>query len=70
MKETVKIRYRDFLDEKASCLKPAARKVFLAESDPENQGKRDEDRAKDLGMTKTAYTDGVTTPPETMPQGN
>ncbi len=55
MEDTVKIRYRDFLDKKASRLKPAARKVFLAESDPDNQDKRDEDRAKDLGMTKPAY---------------
>jgi hypothetical protein len=46
MEETVKIRYRDFLDQKASHLKQAARKVFLAEFEPDNQDKRDEDRAK------------------------
>lgn len=56
MEETVKIRYRDFLKQKASSLKPAARKVFLVESDPDNRGKGDKDRAKDLGMTETAYT--------------
>jgi WD40 repeat protein len=56
MEETVKIRYRDFLQRKASSLKPAARKVFLVESDPDNRGKGDKDRAKDLGMTETAYT--------------
>jgi WD40 repeat protein len=56
MEEIVKIRYRDFLKQKASSLKPAARKVFLVESDPDNRGKGDKDRAKDLGMTETAYT--------------
>lgn len=56
MEETVKNRYRAFIDQKASSLKPAAKKVFLVESDPDQQEKRDEDRAKDLNMTLNAYT--------------
>jgi WD40 repeat protein len=56
MEETVKNRYRAFIDQKASSLKPAARKVFLVESDPDKQEERDEDRAKDLDMKLTAYT--------------